>query len=239
MKLFKYKNREDYINTQIERSQEKSGYCKVYFSDVIRYRNLLALDRYGHGAHPQSRHRSNRILCLGVRSGAEVDLFRAAFFAPSFRLRVVQEYARRHDTSWYAAPKIKLAARLGIGSGTRRDGRVMGVEINPDAKREDVWIGSFDELPDEWNGQFNIIYSNSIDHAQDPERTIAEWKRVSAPVSYVILGFTENKPISDHDPFGGFDYKVLQELWKSPIVFLSDTYNRNGYREICFRLGAH
>lgn len=236
MKLFEYKTRDDYVKTQIERSRKKMGYCKVYFSDVIRFRQLIELDRYGHGAAGSGRPAIKNILCLGVRSGAEVDLFRAAFFGPLLRLKRVQNYARRRDTGAFSEPKIKMAHRLGLGSGSRRDGRVMGVEINPDAKRDDVWIGSFDELPEEWAGRFNLLYSNSLDHSQEPRKTFAEWRRVAAPGAYVILGFTEGNMVSDHDPFGGIDYTTLQELWDAPVVFFSDSYSQNGYREICFRL---
>lgn len=240
MKIFKYKDREAYFEAQIERSQEKGNYCKVYFSDVIRYRQLIEMDKKGAKKGGDRRPRSMRILCLGVRTGAELDLFRAVFRGPLFRFRLIHEFAQHRDTVPFGDRKIQLAKRLGIGSGSPGDGRVMGVEINPAARRQDIWIGSFDELPNEWENQFDVIYSNSIDHSQNPEQTVAEWKRVAAPGAYVILGFAENNSVSHHDPFGGFGYMDLQKLWDAPIVFLSDTYNQNGYKEICFRLtGRH
>ncbi len=238
MKLFRYKDRDHYLRTQIERSQRKSEYCKVYFADVIRYRHLLELNRTGFDTQQVTRNIQYRIFCLGVRGGAEVDLFRAAFFGPLLHLKIVQDYASHRDNSQNGEVKTQMARRLGIGSGSRKDGRVVGVEINPEVEREDIWTGSFDELPKQWGGRFNLIYSNSIDHSQDPVKTISEWKRVSAPGAFVILAFTESKTISDHDPFGGFDYKLLQKLWQAPIVYLTDTFNRNGYREICFLLGS-
>jgi hypothetical protein len=196
-------------------------------------------DRYGFQGRDMPPARNPRILCLGVRSGAEVDMFRAVFYGPLLRFSKVQEYARKADTSAIGEPKIRLARRLGVGGGSGHDGRVIGVEINPDAKRDDVWIGSFDDLPSDWESRFDLIYSNSIDHAQDPQRTIAEWKRVAAPGAYVILGFTEGTAVSSHDPFGDIDFKVMQELWQAPIVFLSSTMNQNGYKEICFRINLN
>ena len=236
MKLFKYAKRSDYFDSQIARSQKKAEYCKVYFSDVIRYRKLIALDQSGPNSKRLPVKKIEKILCLGVRSGAEVDIFRTVFFGPLMRLMPVQSYASQRDNSRLGESKVKLAHRLGIGSGSRNDGRVIGVEINPEAKRDDIWIGSFDELPSAWTGHFDIVFSNSLDHSQFPEDVVAEWRRVAARGAYVILGFTPGNEVSVHDPLGGLDYKGMQELWKLPIVFLSDTFNKNGYKEICFRL---
>lgn len=231
MSLHRYKNREQYLEEQIERSRIKSQYCKVFFSDVIRYKQLLQLD-------PSFNVANNwgPILCLGVRTGAEVDLFRATFFGPLLKIKYFQQEAARRDTSKLGPEKIKLAKSLGVGGGNYKDGRVQGVELAPEPKRSDIWIGSFDELPKEWGRRFRILYSNSIDHSQDPEKTVAEWKRVAAPGACVILAFSEDRKATFHDPFGGFGFKELIDLWKAPVIFTSETYNTVGYKEICFQL---
>ena len=35
----------------------------------------------------------------------------------------------------------------------------------------------FNKLPDDWTDKFDFIFSNSIDHAYDPEQTLKEWRR--------------------------------------------------------------
>ena len=229
MNRYKYKDRDEYFEQQIARSREKSGYCKVFFADILRYRLLLL-----HAAG--STKNFAPVLCLGVRSGAEVDLFRAVFFGPLLRLKLVQQLATRWDSTTSGAKKIRLARMLGLGSGRLQDGKVVGVEIAPEAKRADIWIGSYDQLPAEWSGRFKVIYSNSIDHSQDPEKTVAEWKRVAAPGAYVILAFTPGQKVTSHDPFGGFGFEEMKNLWKAPVVFSNKTDNVVGYSEICFRL---
>lgn len=235
MKQYSYRNRKEYLRTQIERSQAKMDYCKVFFSDVFRYRRMLLDDFKKRGINdPRSEIRS--ILCLGVRSGAEVDMFRAAFFSRLLGNSVFQEWVVGRDTSKMASEKIRLSRRYGKGAGRSSDGRVMGVEVNPDALREDVWVGSFDEMPTEWTDRFDLLYTNSFDHSQNAEKTVREWKRVAAPGAYLILVFPlENKP-SSTDPLGGLEISTLKQLWQSDIVFASETMNLNGYHEICFRL---
>jgi hypothetical protein len=238
MKTYQYKDRKEYLETQIARSQQKAWYCKVYFSDIIRYHKLLEMDQGTGGTRERSRPLWSPILCLGVRTGAEVDIFRSVFFAPLLRLRMVQRNAIARDTSSIGLKKIELARSLGFGSGRPNDGKVTGVELNPLAKREDVFIGSFDQLPEEWSGRFQVIYSNSFDHSQDPNRTVAEWKRVSAPGAYVIIAFSYSQTLSDHDPLGGLTLEKIKDLWQAPIVFSSETFNQNGYHEICFKINA-
>jgi hypothetical protein len=238
IKIHQYEDRQEYIDIQVQRSRDKFGLCKVFLRDILRYRELLSWDYYrGAGSQPlRSTWRPRRILCLGVRSGAENDLFRAGFFGPLLRIHALSNLAAQRDSTKYAGDKIRLAERFGIGAGSRADGRVVGVEINPDASRSDIRVGSFDELPAEWAGEFDLLFSNSFDHSMDPARTVAEWKRVAAPGAYVIVAFAMDQQQSDHDPTTGLTFTTLRELWGEQVVFASETYNRNGYHEICFRM---
>lgn len=226
MKIYQYKNREEYLSEQVVRYRHKHRFCKVFFADLFRYHDLLK----------DLRKPIESILCLGVRTGAEVDMFRAVFFSPFLRARLLRNFLVRQDTGKSGAEKIRLANRFGIGSGSNRDGKVVGVELAEEARRDGIWIGSFDELPPEWTGKFDLIYSNSIDHSSDPQKTVDEWKRVASPGAHAIILFSEGREASNHDPFGGITFQVLKDLWKAPVVFEDETSNLNGYSEICFRL---
>ncbi len=238
LKVHEYKDRQEYVDIQVARSRKKFDYCKVYLRDILRYRELIAWDYYRDGRSRSLRTtwRPGRILCLGVRSGAENDLFRLGFFSPLMRLGPLAQLAVRLDSTNNAHDKIRLARRFGLGAGGRNDGRVLGVEINPDAARTDIHVGSFDELPADWTGRFDLLFTNSFDHSMDPARTVAEWKRVAAPGAYAIVAFSLGQEQSDHDPVAGLSFQALSDLWGAPVVFATDLYNRNGYREICFRL---
>jgi SAM-dependent methyltransferase len=230
LEIHEYKNRQEYIDKQVERSRNKFSLCKVYFRDVIRYRHMLGWDQRKPNWKP------NRILCLGVRSGGEVEIFRSVFYSPLFDLQAVQNRVSQVDTSVITEEKVKIARRWGVGRGQLDDGRVLGVEINPDADRPDVWVGSYDEMPKPFSNQFDILYSNSFDHSMDPQKTITEWKRVAAPGAYVIIAFSLGQDVSDHDPIGGLTFKTIADLWAAPVVFTSDSLNTNNYREICLKL---
>ena len=235
VRVYEYKERQEYINIQIGRSKSKFSYCKVYFLDVVRYRRLLNLHALSERA-AVSNLEFHPILCLGVRSGAELDLFRAAFLGPLMRLPLVQQIACRLDRNKEARRKIRLARWFGIGSGQLDDGRVRGVELNPECRRPDVYTGSFDELPLAWSGRFRLIFSNSFDHSIDPARTVREWRRVSVPGAYVIIAYVCGIPPSATDPVGSLSLSAVTHFWQAPIVFASETFNRNGYHEVCFRL---
>jgi len=235
IQVWEYSDREAYLETQIKRSQSKFGYCKVYLEDVVRYRQLLSVDLLrrayaGPGLNLQP------ILCLGVRSGAEVDLFRAVFFGPLMRLPLVQQLACHLDRNEDAQVKIRLGRLFGVGSGRLDDSRVMGVEINPECNRPDVYNGSFDKLPETWFQRFRLLFSDSFDHSMDPERTVHEWKRVAASRCYVILSYGVGNQPSPTDPTGGLSLAVMCDLWKSQPIYYSETANRTGYHEVIFRL---
>jgi len=93
MQVYEYSDPEAYRETQIKRSQSKFGLCKVYMEDVVRYRQWLSLDLVRGATGPGPKLQP--ILCLGVRSGAELDLFRTAFFGSLMRLPPVQQLACR------------------------------------------------------------------------------------------------------------------------------------------------
>lgn len=83
------------------------------------------------------------------------------------------------------------------------EAEVYGVDINPAVKGvgENCLCSDFAHLPKDWEGKFDLVYSNSLDHAFDVLEALAEWRR--------ILG---------HDRF------LLVELSKSDKVTPSDIY---------------
>lgn len=48
----------------------------------------------------------------------------------------------------------------------------------------------FNNLPSDWNEKWDIIYSNSIDHAYDGDKTLLEWHRVLKIGGILILGIS-------------------------------------------------
>ena len=101
----------------------------------------------------------------------------------------------------------------------------MGVEINPDGKRQDVLTVSFDDLPKEWEGAFQIVTANSLDHAQDPYRAAPKRFRVLSPGGYLILRSPgENNNPSTIDVVGNMGLKDIVELFPGELIY----YNKFG-----------
>jgi SAM-dependent methyltransferase len=230
---FSYENRQEYVSAQIVRSRNKFGYCKVFFADVARYKQLIEMDILKAGKNGRV---IRSILCLGVRSGAENDIFRSVFYSPLMRSSWFRRFIAGRDRSKYAADKMNLA-RFAQGGFLRvQDLRVRGVELNPDVVRPDVHVASFDELPADWSGKFDLIFSNSFDHSQDPKRTIREWRRLAAPGAYLLIAFPPENTPTETDPLGDLSLQKMREYVDAPVVFATETLNLSGYHEICFQL---
>ena len=206
MKVFKQHNRPAYISTQIKRSRQKFEYCKVSINHVINWKKIL--DKF-------SKLNKSKICCLGTRNGREIDLFRYVFnMNPLFSF-----LAKCNETKKYGYNNIFPYFSKFNRSNLEQlsDDFSIGVEINPDAKREDVFVGSFDDLPKNWSNMFDVIYSNSFDQSQNPEKTAFEWKRVLGKKSFLILSFGFKEP-TEEDPVGCLSVEDIMKLFPGKLI---------------------
>jgi SAM-dependent methyltransferase len=113
------------------------------------------------------------------------------------------------------------------------DTSVIGVEINPEAKRKDIFIGSFDDLQEQWANTFAVLYSNSFDQSQDPSRTAREWRRILKPGGIAIVSYSETAP-TPTDPVGNLTYKDILTLFPGELLY----FEKNGstYHDVMIRL---
>jgi hypothetical protein len=230
MKVFEGRQtRREYVDTQIARSRSKFRYCKVSIHDVLRYRVVLLRDRVVR----KEEGNLGPVLCLGTRSGREIDLFRVGLFGGRLRRRAAALAEIRRSSYLTLMPPVESIGRS--DAEHVEDRSVIGVEINPDAGRRDVKIGSFDDMPAEWGGRFGVIFSNSFDQSQDPQRTAREWRRVVRPGGYVIVCFDPTAPPNAHDPVGQISLSDLQGLFGGELVFFRHRGSRKGYSEVILR----
>jgi SAM-dependent methyltransferase len=84
--------------------------------------------------------------------------------------------------------------------------RVIGTEISATASQFPMTIqADFHEPPREWDGSVDIVYSNSLDHAYDPQKALSAWARSVRDGGWIVLDkASDSDPhgISDLDPFG-------------------------------------
>jgi len=208
MDRIEIKDREQYIDIQINRSRSKFAYCKVNVSEVMFFHNLLKPILGDVGP----------ILCLGTRNGREIDLFRNIFFGNKYLNKIISMLKLKHLGYRSRWPFVESLFRSNLNETDQQ--AVFGVELNPDAKRQDTWIGSFDQMPKEWSGKFSVLYSNSFDQSHDPFRTAAEWKRVLLEGGIIILGFSETEP-TESDPVGNLTYYDLLKIFDGELIFFS------------------
>ncbi len=221
------RTREEYLQSQIQRSSPKFRFCKVSAHDVRKYRHVIVRHAGERGVRQALL---GPMLCLGTRNGREIDLFRTEFFGSRARRFAVRwaetlgPFAFQSRLPWLESRGRSSLARLTPES-------VWGVELNPMGARQDVWTGSFDELPAEWAGKFGIVYSNSFDHSEDPERTIREWKHMVRPGGYLILCYVRKQQVSHSDPVGELTAEDVLGLLREELVYFQDGGSCNNYSE--------
>ncbi len=208
-------SKEEYLAAQIEASKRKFRFCKVSTRCVARFKEVIYKSSGGNIRGP--------ILCLGTRNGRELDIFRNLFFggrlkAILMRLSEKEQYAFSSRFPWLESMGMSDVAKIDERS-------VVGVEINPDGRRKDVRICSFDEMPKEREGKFNIVYSNTLDHAYAPEIAAKEWYRVLAPGGYMVLGFPgEPVKVTTANPSGDLTFQQIKSFFPGKLIY----YNKYG-----------
>ncbi len=92
-----------------------------------------------------------------------------------------------------------------------------GVEINEkikDVKEPNMFCMDFNKMPDEWANKFDMVYSNSLDHAFDVKATIMEWHKILRDDGFMYLSLSSSGHTSPADMYN-FSPKDLAELFPS------------------------
>jgi len=221
LKIFYKKfTRTEYINNQIIRSNDKFEYCKVSIKHVINWYNIL---------NKINNFQVNNICCLGSRNGREIDLFRIVFFY-RYLINFIKLNEIRKNGWNDIFPFIINFNRSNINN-INKDSAI-GVEINPKVERQDTLISSFDEMPSDWTSKFDLLYSNSFDQSQEPEKTVNEWKRIIKKNGVLIFSFGDKEP-TNSDPVGNLNYINIINLFGGELIY----YNKFGsnYQDIIIR----
>lgn len=141
------------------------------------------------------------------------------------------------DIDEFIDPKSVIC--MGCRSGTEvfefkerfPEAEVYGVDISTYIKtirsHLDVKISlqDFNNLPEEWENKFDLVFSNSLDHAYRPEETIQEWHRVAKGGGHLFLELSKAQETNIEHHFRKSDLKALFPkeqfrqvvYWTSPI----------------------
>ncbi len=74
---------------------------------------------------------------------------------------------------------------------------IIGTEISDTADQFEMTVQhDFHEQKDEWVGKFDILYSNSFDHAYDPWKCIRSWGDQLAPGGMMFLEISSDPQVN-------------------------------------------
>lgn len=225
-----FEDRVSYEARQVQASRNKFKYCKFSYRDAEKYMDIVASDKRDRGDGSPT----GPVLCLGVRGGREVDLFRTVLHGSVWRRRLAKRLERRKQGMNTRLPWIERARRSDyqhVGPAS-----CIGVEINPLARRSDILIGSYDALPAEWDGRFGIVFSNSFDHAYDPHQVAESWRRVIRPGGYLVLDFPEQQRAAAIDPVGLLTLEDVLRLFPGSLVYFHRRGSVWSYTEFVVRM---
>lgn len=94
---------------------------------------------------------------------------------------------------------------------------IIGTEISDTAdKFEHTVQHDFHEEREEWVGQFDIVYSNSLDHSYDPVKALTTWTRQLNPggALCVELMLGNSNVVTPSDPLSINDEEYLEIIKK-------------------------
>jgi SAM-dependent methyltransferase len=185
----------------------------------------------------------------------DYDLYKAIQTEGNKR-KINRTWVRESDIvflSDYIKKKIPAPA-FGVCHGTRRGleqqwfsdnlgCEVIGTEISDTATEYPNTVQwDFHEEKKEWDAKADFIYSNSFDHAYDPQKAIVNWLKALKPGGLCIIEHTaahETEGVTKLDPFGasleimpflilqwsGGTFSVREILSTPPLK--DDDYQRN------------
>lgn len=116
------------------------------------------------------------------------------------------------------------------------DAQILGTEISPTATQFPMTVQwDFHETNSEWIDMFDIVYSNSFDHAYDPVKMLTAWKSQISTQGNIFLehGYSSVDNNSRwSDPLEIYEDELI-ELFKTVDVELIHTFESTGIGGRC------
>jgi hypothetical protein len=157
-----------------------------------------------------------------------------------------QELTNRIKLDWvYVKPEVISAIAKNKGSnvynilchGTRNgaeqklfkeiyhEAYIIGSEISSTATQFDMTVQHDFSIPrKEWEGKFDIVYSNSFDHSITPELTLQVWASQLNQAGRLYLEYAEaQSEASEHDPLDATEYEI-EQLISSNMKLIEKIY---------------
>jgi hypothetical protein len=170
MKIYQYKNYNDYVESQTEANLAKLQ--NVYVSES----SIKSVADRCPGALS--------IICHGTRNGAEQQYFKTFF------------------------PSAKI----------------IGTEISITATQFEMTVQwDFHDANPEWIHSFDIVYTNSFDHAMDPLRALKTWREQLSKPGLIFLEYSPHVQSRRWDPLE-INHKDLEILAAQTQLRIQNSY---------------
>lgn len=183
-----------FLEGKIKKRWEEEGYSLVKDVDLVDY-YLHEYETYEEYKETQIKHNLRKIKNVWADEGT---------------LDVVSEIVMRGRS-------VNQGDVKGLCHGTRngfeqkylsqKDGfDVLGTDISPSASEFDrSYVWDFHNVNPKWEGQFDFVYSNSLDQAWNPRGALETWLGQLKPDGVLIIEHTEvhgPSNANEMDPFG-------------------------------------
>ena len=179
------------------------------------------------------------ILCLAVRNGREVDMFRLFYFKIIFKIIRLFEI-KRLGFKTIVFSFLENLFRSDVNNVSINSSSIVGVELNPKVQRKDVLICSFNDLPANFYNKFDIIYFNSLDHSDDVASTIENIHKAIKNNGFLILAWGDSGFSDELAPNSGLTLSdVLFYFPSSEVIFFGKNSSRWGYDEYILRISKN
>lgn len=132
------------------------------------------------------------------------------------------------EMAWKFLPELREVKTIGlmgirggneyrVFKGSYPNAKVYGVDISPmvEGVGKNCYCYDFNKLPKNWVKNFDLLYSNSLDHAFNVKKTIKEWERVT--IGYMLLVLSESK-ISKSDVYSFTEDDAIELFKKYTII---------------------
>ena len=170
MKLYKYKDYDEYVRIQTEANRRKIKGVWVRESDLKKLSGLIDVP--------------STILCHGTRNGRELEIFQELY----------------------------------------PEAEVLGTEISDTATQFPNTVQhDFHDVNQKWIGKYDLVYSNSFDHAYDPKKAISAWRDQLSYNGKLVIEWSLRYEVRSGpvDPLAMLEDEFIDLMQKTGMVIIN------------------
>lgn len=239
---------EEYVTSQITRHLEKLHKIRdedFYFSIAKAITTL-------YDSNKLEQKDKYKMICLGTRNNYERDCFTKYFsnvkslvkeriylqidynaiinnYEKELLTKSAQRKWMRDMDLWFRDHMDELQEIAEDHLYAQSIIKVESLDISSDSEADHIM--NFNDLPDDWDSKWDIIYSNCLDHSMSATETFKEWIRVLQKNGILIFGVTFFNDQADESDSCTFNEEQIDKFLSSQEnIQLLGFFNVNNYK---------